>query len=183
MQERENRERRWLRLHAITAPMGVAAVTALLAWLGQSTGENQSATASFLNSAADKAYLATVTYALIAAIGEGVVRMVFWAWSEHKKAIQGFKDAGRAEGRAEAAKEYEPKLAELVKEREAWLAAANERQAQLADERQAQLIDDAVAKALDARLGVAAREREDSLAAAWERAKADGIDMDKYLNP
>ena len=127
MQERENRERRWLRLHAITAPMGVAAVTALLAWLGQS------ATTSFLDSAADRAYLATVTYALMAAIGEGVVRMVFWAWSEHKKAIQGFKDAGRAE----AAKEYEPKLAELVKERDAWLAAADARQARLADARQA----------------------------------------------
>ena len=191
MQERENRERRWLRLHAITAPMGVAAVTALLAWLGQSTGENQSAMASFLDSAADKAYLATVTYALMAAIGEGVVRMVFWAWSEHKKAIQGFKDAGRVEGRAEghaegraegrvegraeAAKEYEPKLAELVKEREDWLAAA--------DERQAQQIDAAVAKALDARLGAAGGEREDWLAAARERAKADGIDLDKYLKP
>ena len=203
MQERENRERRWLRLHAITAPMGVAAVTALLAWLGQSTGENQSATASFLDSAADRAYLATVTYALIAAIGEGVVRMVFWAWSEHKKAIQGFKDAGRAEGRAEgreegraegrtegraegrtegraegraeAAKEYESKLAELAKERDAGLDAAG-------NERQAQLIEDVVARALDARLG-AAREWEDSLAAAWERAKADGIDLDKYLKP
>ena len=182
MQERENRERRWLRLHAITAPMGVAAVTA-----------------SFLDSAADKAYLATVTYALMAAIGEGVVRMVFWAWSEHKKAIQGFKDAGRAEGRAEgreegreegraegrtegraegraeAAKEYESKLAELAKERDAGLDAAG-------NERQAQLIEDVVARALDARLG-AAREREDSLAAAWERAKADGIDLDKYLKP
>ena len=168
MQERENRERRWLRLHAITAPMGVAAVTALLAWLGQSTGENQSATASYLDSAADKAYLATVTYALMAAIGEGVVRMVFWAWSEHKKAIQRYRDEGRAEGRAEVA-------AELAKERESRLAAA--------DERQAQLIDEAVAKALDARLGAVAREREDSLAAAWERAKADGIDMDKYLKP
>ena len=105
--------------------------------------------------------------------------MVFWAWSEHKKAIQRFKDAGRAE----AAKEYEPKLAELAKERDALLAAADARQAQLADERQAQLIDAAVTKALDARLGAAAREREDSLAAAWERAKADGIDMDKYLKP
>lgn len=183
MQERENRERRWLRLHAITAPMGVAAVTALLAWLGQSTGENQSATASFLDSAADKAYLATVTYALMAAIGEGVVRMVFWAWSEHKKAIQGFKDAGRAEGRAEghaegraeAAKEYEPKLAELAKEREAWLAAANERQKLL--------IEEVVAKALDARLGAAGRGSEDWLAAARERARADGIDLDKYLKP
>ena len=105
--------------------------------------------------------------------------MVFWAWSEHKKAIQRFKDAGRAE----AAKEYEPKLAELAKERDALLAAADARQAQLADERQAQLIDAVVAKALDARLGAAARERDDSLAAAWERAKADGIDMDKYLKP
>ena len=168
MQERGNRERRWLRLHAITAPMGVAAVTALLAWLGQSGDENQSATARFLDSAADKAYLATVTYALMAAIGEGVVRMVFWAWSEHKKAIQRYRDEGRAEGRAEVA-------AELAKEREARLAAANERQAQL--------IEEAVAKVLDARLGAAAREREDSLAAAWERAKADGIDMDKYLKP
>ena len=171
MQEQENRERRWLRLHAITAPMGVAAVTALLAWLGQSTGQNQSATASYLDSAADKAYLATVTYALMAAIGEGVVRMVFWAWSEHKKAIQGFKDAGRAE----AAKEYEPKLAELAKERDALLEATNERQERL--------IDAAVAKALDARLGAAGRGSEDWLAAARERARADGIDLDKYLNP
>ena len=52
--------------------------------------------------------------------------MVFWAWSERKKAIPGFRDAGRAE---------------LVKEREAWLAAAR------------------------------------------ERARADGIDLDKYLKP
>ena len=57
---------------------------------------------------------------------EGGIRIVFWAWPERKKVILRFKDAGRAE---------------LVKEREAWLAAVR------------------------------------------ERARADGIDLDKYLKP
>ena len=77
MREPGNQEPHWLRLHALTAPLGVAAVTALLAWLGQPTNDNQPATLRFLDSAASKAYLATVTYALMAAIVEGVVRMVF----------------------------------------------------------------------------------------------------------
>ena len=85
MQEQGNRERRWLRFHALTAPIGVAAVTAVLAWLGQSTDESQAATVRYLNSAAAKAYLATVTYALIAALAEGAGRMVFWAWSEQQE--------------------------------------------------------------------------------------------------
>ncbi len=141
MQEQENRERRWLRLHALTAPIGVAALTALLAWLGQSTDESQPATVRFLNSAGGKAYLATITYALIVAVGEGVVRMVFWAWSEHKKAIDKFRNEGRAEGREEGRKEAAKKYEQEIAQREAMLAAAR------------------------------------------ERAMAEGIDLDKYLNP
>ena len=135
MQEQRTRERRWLRLHAITAPIGVAAATALLAWLGQSADESQPATVRFLNSAASKAYLATVTYALIAALAEGIGRMFFWAWEDHKNRME----RARNEGRVEAAKE--------------------------------------------SKLAAAVKEREDALAAARERAKAEGIDLDKYLNP
>ena len=140
MQEQGARERRWLRFHALTAPIGVAAVTAVLAWFGQSSDESQPATLRFLNSAATKAYLATVTYALIAATAEGIARMFFWAWEDHKNRMQRIRNQvmaeGRAEGRAEAAKEYEEALA-------------------------------------------AVREREDRLR---ERAKAEGIDIDRLLN-
>ena len=73
--------------------------------------------------------------------------MVFWAWSEHKKALERFRNEGRAEGRAEgrqeAAKEYEQKIAQ--------------QQAELA----------------------AARAREDAIR---ERARAEGIDIDRLLN-
>ena len=75
MQEGEIGECRWLRFHAITAPIGVAAVTAVLAWLGQSADETQPAAVPYLNPAGGKAYWATVTYAFIVAIVEGVVRM------------------------------------------------------------------------------------------------------------
>ena len=149
MQEQGTREHRWLRLHALTAPIGVAAVTALLAWLGQSTDDSQPQTVRFLNSAAGKAYLGTVTYALIIAAVERTIRMAFWAWSEHKKAIDRFKSEGRAEGRAEGLAEG---LAEGRKE------AVREYEQKLA-QREAQLTD------------------------ARERARAEGIDLDKYLNP
>ena len=112
-------------------------MTALLAWLGQPTNDDQPATLRFLDSAASKAYLATVTYALLAAIVEGVIRMVFWALAEHEKVVERHKDAGRAEGLVEGRAEGR---AELAKEYAAKLAAAKE----------------------------------------W--AKAEGIDLDKYLN-
>ena len=134
MQEQRTREGRWIRLHAITAPIGVAAATALLGWLGQSAEESQLATVRFLNSAASKAYLATVTYALMAALAEGTGRMFFWAWEDHKNRMERARNEGRSEGRSEGRKE-------------------------------------------------AAKEQEEKLAAARERARAEGVDLDKYLNP
>ena len=114
-------------------------MTALLAWLGQPTAtDNQPATLRFLDSAASKAYLATVAYALLAAIVEGVIRMVFWALAEHEKVVERHKDEGRAEGLAEGESIGSAKTA---------------------------------------------KEYEAKLAAAKERAKAEGIDLDKYLNP
>ena len=111
-------------------------MTALLAWLGQPTNENQPATLRFLDSAASKAYLATVTYALLAAIVEGVIRMVFWALAEHEKVVERHKDEGRAEGLAQGRREGQARSrargraegrAELAKEYAAKLAAAKER--------------------------------------------------------
>ncbi len=170
MQEHENRDRRWLRFHAITAPIGVAAVTAVLAWLGQSSDESIPATVRYLDSAASKTYLATVTYALIAVTVEGVGRMVFWAWSEHKNAQERFKN----QGRAEATMEYEKKLAIAAKEHEDELAiATKEHKDKLAMS----------AKEHEDKLAIAAKEHEAKLAAARERAKAEGIDLDRFLNP
>ena len=64
-------------------------------------------------------------------------------------------ERAKNEGRAEAAKEYEASLAQVAKEYEVSLAqAAKER-----------------------------KQQEDALAAARERARAEGIDLDKYLNP
>ena len=146
-----------MRLHALTAPLGVAAVTALLAWLGQPTNDNQPATLRFLDSAANKAYLATVTYALMAAIVEGVVRMVFWALSEHKKAVQRHKDAGRAEGRTEG---------------------RTEGRAEGRTEGRAE----GLAEGESIGSAKTAKEYEAKLAAAKEQAKSEGIDLDKYLN-
>ena len=39
------------------------------------------------------------------------------------------------------------------------------------------------AKEYEAKLALAAKEREDVLAAARERAKTEGIDIDRFLNP
>ena len=154
MQEQGNRERRWLRLHAITAPIGVAAVTAVLGWLGQSSDESQPVTLRFLNSAAAKVYLATVTYALIAAVSEGVARMFFWAWEDHKNRMERARERARNEGRSEGLNEGRNEgRAEGLNE------GRNEGRAE------------------------AAREYENALAAARERARAEGVDLDKYLNP
>ena len=128
-------------------------MTALLAWLGQPTNDDQPATLRFLDSAASKAYLATVTYALLAAIMEGVIRMVFWALSEHEKVVQRHKDEGRAEGLAQGRREGQAR------------GRARGR-AEGRTEGRAELAKEYAAK----------------LAAAKERAKAEGIDLDKYLN-
>ena len=87
--------------------------------------------------------------------------MVFWAWSEHKKAHERFRN----EGRQEAAKVYERKIAQ----QEVELAAAREREDTLLREREDIL-----------------REREDTLKKREdilrERARAEGIDIDRLLD-
>ncbi len=88
--------------------------------------------------------------------------MVFWAWSEHKNAQERFKN----QGRAEATKEYEKKLAIATKEHKDELAnAAKEHEDDLAN------------------AAVIIQQHQEILAVARERAKAEGIDLDRFLNP
>ena len=101
------------------------------------------------------AYLSTIVYAFIAALVEGSISMGLWALDERRERIERAKD----EGRAEAAKEYKKMLA-LVTQEAASAAQEAASAAQEAEER-----------------------REKALAAARERARADGVDLDKYLNP
>lgn len=100
------------------------------------------------------AYLSTIAYAFIAALVEGGISMGLWALDERRERIERAKD----EGRAEAAKEYEKRLALATQE-----AASAAQEAASATQEVA--------------------EREKALAAARERARADGVDLDKYLNP
>ena len=121
----------------MAAPIGIGLITAGLAWLAQTEVEGQTASVTYLKTAASMAYLSTVAYAFIAALVEGGISMGLWALDERRERIERAKE----EGRKEAAKEYRQMLAQERK------------------------------------------EQEEALAAARERARAEGIDLDKYLNP
>ena len=138
MRNRRRRERRWLRHHVIAAPIGVGLITAGLAWLAQTEVAGQPSSVTYLKTAASMAYLATVTYAFIAALVEGGISMGLWALDERRDRLERAKNEGREQGREEGRKEGRT---------------------------------------------TAVNEYEDKLAAARERAKAEGIDLDKYLNP
>lgn len=137
MRNRRSRRHRWLRHHVMAAPIGIGLITTGLAWLAQTEVEGQTASVTYLKTAASMAYLSTVAYAFIAALVEGGISMGLWALDERRERIERAKE----EGRKEAAKEYRQMLAQERK------------------------------------------EQEEALAAARERARAEGIDLDKYLNP
>ena len=87
----EWRERQWLRRHAIAAPFGVFAATALLVirsgqWAGWGS----------LELAANLVELGAVLYGMAAVLVEGGIRMVFWALEERKRMIKEREDLGRA---------------------------------------------------------------------------------------
>lgn len=87
----EWRERQWLRRHAVAAPFGVFAATALLVirsgqWAGWGS----------LELAANLVELGAVLYGMAAVLVEGGIRMVFWALEERKRMIKEREDLGRA---------------------------------------------------------------------------------------
>ena len=87
----EWREKQWLRRHAIFAPFGVFAATALLVIRsGQWTGWGS------LELAANLVELGAVLYGMAAVLAEGGIRMVFWALEERKRMIKEREDMGRA---------------------------------------------------------------------------------------
>ena len=105
-------ELRWPLRHAMAAPFGVFAVTALLTWwisgqwLGPANGEL----------AADLVDLAAVVYGMIALTLEGGVRLMFWAWEKHKAVREAMREEGRKEMRA-AVKQRDKVLARVAEEK------------------------------------------------------------------
>ena len=89
-------ELRWPLRHAMAAPFGVFAVTALLTWWisGQWPGPDNG------ELAADLVDLAAVVYGMIALTLEGGVRLMFWAWEKHKAVREAMREEGREEMRA-----------------------------------------------------------------------------------
>ena len=94
----ESREGRWLRRHAIAAPVGILLVTILLTYLTQPEQWNQR---EGLKSAASLVDLGTVVYATVAVILERGVRIVFWALDQRRKWREKWRAEAQAEGRAE----------------------------------------------------------------------------------
>ena len=102
---------RWLRLHALFAPFGVCAVTALLlARSGQWAGwESLPAASSLVD-------LGAAVYGMVAVLTERSIDMVFWALEqrrkrakEREKELQDKLAQGMAQGQAQV-------LAELLSE-------------------------------------------------------------------
>ncbi len=90
-------ELRWPLRHAMAAPFGVFAVTALLTWWisGQWPGPDNG------ELAAELVDLAAVVYGMMALTLEGGVRLMFWAWEKHKAWREAMREEGRVEGRKE----------------------------------------------------------------------------------
>ena len=104
----ESREGRWLRRHAIAAPIGILFVTILLTYLAQPEQWNRR---EGLKSAASLVDLGTVLYAVFAVAVERGVRIVFWALDQRRKWREKWRADAEAEGRAKGRAEL---LAELV---------------------------------------------------------------------
>ena len=115
-------ERCWLRRHAAAAPFGIFAATMLLTlyleqwqWPGPSIWQQ----------AASLVDLGAVFYAMAAVAVERSIRLMFWAWEQHKKVRAQLRAEGRVEGRAEGRAEgaaattqrYEKWLAKVAEER------------------------------------------------------------------
>ena len=132
-------EMRWLRLHAMFAPFGIAVATALLlARSGKWSGWES------LESAATLVDLGAVVYGMAAVLAERGVRMVFWAldqrrqwrekWRKEAEAtgmatgLARGRTEGRAEGRTEGRAEgrTEGRAEGRAEERERILRAAKE---------------------------------------------------------
>lgn len=77
------RDVRWLRLHALFAPFGVCAVTALLL-----AGSGQWAGRESLPAAASLVDLGAAVYGMIAVLAERSINMVFWALEQRRKRAQ-----------------------------------------------------------------------------------------------
>ena len=76
----EGRERQWLRRHAILAPFGIFAATALLVVRSGQWGGWDS-----LGLAAEIVDLGAVLYAMVAVLAERGIDMVFWALERKKQ--------------------------------------------------------------------------------------------------
>ena len=87
----ELQERQWLRRHALFAPFGIFAVTALLVVRsGQWDGWKS------LETAASLVDLAAVLYAMVAVLAERGVNMVFWALERKREREKETNDKIRA---------------------------------------------------------------------------------------
>ena len=86
---------RWLRLHAIVAPFGGFAVTALLVVRsGQWSGWDS------LESASSLIDLGAVLYGMVAVLVERGANMVFWALEQRKKRREAMEERVMAQGMA-----------------------------------------------------------------------------------
>ena len=111
---------RWVRRHALFAPVGICVITALLVFLSE---PGQSDWRAGLKSAGPAVDLGILIYATLSVLVERVIRMWFWALDQRRQWREKWKEEireelleegiavgveqGRAEERAEADREFE----------------------------------------------------------------------------
>ena len=109
---------RWLRRHALAAPFGVFAATALLTYL-YTQGEAQPR--ALTQTAAGFVDLGAVLYGMAAVIIEKGITLMFWALEQRQKRQKAFRDEIAAQVRqdvvAQAEREVFARLGPIAKDR------------------------------------------------------------------
>ena len=81
---------RWLRRHALAAPFGVFAATALLTYLYT---QGQAQPRELTQTAAGFVDLGAVLYGMVAVVIEKGITLMFWALEQRQKRQKAFRDA------------------------------------------------------------------------------------------
>ena len=95
---------RWLRRHALAAPFGVFAATALLTYL---SAQGQAQFSELTQTAAGFVDLGAVLYGMAAVLAEKGVTLMFWALEQRQKRQKAFRDAIASEIRQDVVAQTE----------------------------------------------------------------------------
>ena len=125
---------RWLRRHALAAPFGVFAATALLTYLYT---QGQAQPRELTQTAAGFVDLGAVLYGMVAVVIEKGITLMFWALEQRQKRQKAFRDEIASEVRKDVVEQIERDFIERIVPfaEEKGITTINELAKELAEER------------------------------------------------